>query len=231
MFRIQTFCLVAIFSCVSLAAVAQTKTEVPPKTAEISARPAPKAETKSELSRSEKGPVSFGLNFIFNFASNTNELTDGTEVSDGATFLRLEPQFEYYVTPEVPITFSAGWLRRSLNRGEDVTSASNELLLLLGTGYHLPVTRAFTLYGTAGLGGYFGSSSATNGTFDITTDTVGFGGNAAVGAGLNFSDHGQFRAGLTYTGLIGSESQETNGTSLSVVTHNVALNIGLFYNF
>lgn len=230
MFRIQTFCLVAIFSCVSLAAVAQT-TEVPPKTAELNARPAPKAAEESKKVTRTKGPVSFGLNFIFNFASNTNEVKDSPDESDGATFLRLEPQFEYYVTPEVPITFSAGWLRRSLSRGDDVTSASNELLLLLGTGYHLPITQAFTLFGTAGVGGYFGSSSAQIGNIDATTDTVGFGGNAAVGAGLNFSDNGQFRAGLTYTGLVGSETQEMNSESLSVVTHNIALNIGLFYNF
>ncbi len=235
MFRFHTVLLVGIFSCYSLVASAQT-TKTPPKTSSFRERPAPRTETKTSDSttKTEKGRVSFGLNWIFNFSANTNELDDGSDATDDTSFLRLEPQFEFYVTPEVPITLSAGWLRRSLNRVDDQTAASNELLLLLGTGYHLPVNQLFTLIGSAAIGGYFGSSSRLitiqNTLRDEKTDTVGFGGNATLGAGLNFSDHGQFRAGVTYTGLVGSESV-ADGKSFSVVTHNVALNVGLFYNF
>ncbi len=248
MFRIKTLCLLAMFSCASTVAVAQTTTQVPPKTAELTTRPAPQPttpETASRTKRVKKGPVTLGINFIFNFTSGTNEIEDASgtviDVSDSTSFLRLEPQFEYYIQDGVPITFSAGWLRRSLNRGDDDNSSSDELLLLAGSGYHIEINEAFTLFATAGLGGYFGNSDRTTinagagttgpATVNETTSTGGFAGNVALGAGLGFSEQGQLRAGINYTGLIGSESIESTGKSFSVVTHNLALNVGMFYNF
>lgn len=228
-------CLI-ILSCFSIEATAQ---EVPPTTSSFKETAVPtkieKTETATVIEARKQGTVAIGINWIFNYASNSNEVVDGTKEENTTSFMRLEPQFEYYFTPQVPLTLSAGWLRRSLNRPNGDTAASNEVLLLLGSAYHLEVTPTFSLIGSAALGGYFGSSEQTtqSGTKSIneTTGTLGFGTNIGVGASQRFSQSGQFRAGLNYSGLFGSESIESTGKSFAVQTHNVALSIALFYYF
>lgn len=191
--------------------------------------------------QTQSGASGVGLNSIFNFSLASNEVEGADDVSNSNMFLRLEPQFEYFVIDGVPITISAGWLRRSISRADDSSSASNDFLSFVGTGYHLNTTPNFAVIFAVGLGGYLGASenevtvidATTGNTTSLTekTSTLGFGGTATLGAGYQFGKRGQFRAGVTYTGLFGNETLESTDTSLGVTTHNIALNVGLFATF
>lgn len=186
-----------------------------------------------------QGATGIGVNTIFNFSAASNEVEGSDDASNSTMFLRLEPQFEYFLIDGVPITLSAGWLRRSIKRADDSSSASNDFLGFLGTAYHLNTTPNFAVIASLGLGGYIGASEqdvvvdnmGMTQTLTEKTGTQGFGVTSTLGAAYQFAKRGQFRAGLTYTGLFGSETIESTDQSLGVTTHNLALNVSIFATF
>jgi len=188
--------------------------------------------------QSKQTATGFGVNTVFNYARSTNEVQDGSKVRNETLFLRLEPQFEYFLADGIPLDVSLGWLHRQLSRGDtEGKAAENDGLLLIGSGLHLPATPKFEIILGVRVGGYMGGSSrpttiVENGmatTITEDTSTRGFAASGTLGSSYQVGDHAQFRAGVTYTGVFGTETITSSDTSLSTTTHNAGLSISLLY--
>lgn len=189
----------------------------------------------------KKGGFSLGAGTLFSQTSTTNGLPEGGEINNTTLFFRLAPQLGYFVIDNLEVSLSAGLLTRELDRGGNDVAVENDLLIEATARYYVPLVERFALYADLGLGGYFGSSErllsipltegAAATTINEQTDTSGAAFLGAIGASYVLVDKVQLRAGLGFTGLIGSEDITSVGESLSVSTFNTGLSIGLFYLF
>ena len=219
----------------------------PPKAeAGVEAQPtsAPAPQSRFGSDQRAQGTWTAGIDTMVNHTTTTNELPGGSMVDNTTLFLELSPTLGYFIVDNVELWGTIGLLSRQLDRGGENVSLETDLLLEVGGRYWLPLGDRFSLIGSLGLGGYFGSSTrqidiqeATGGDATRTvsinedTDTKGFEFSATLGAAYAINPATQLRAGLGLVGLIGNEVLTSVKDPLSVTTFNTGLSIGVFYVF
>lgn len=195
------------------------------------------------LKHRKAGSWNAGVHTVFNRTTVTNDLPDGGTAENSTLFLEIAPTLGTFVVDNVEVWGKIGLLARQLDRGSDVSLEDN-FLLEVGGRYHLPLTGAFALNGSVGVGGYLGSSdrqitlqvaSGEDGSRPVkineATSTQGFRFSVGLGAGYALLPSVQLRAGLSLIGLFGTETLESVKDSLSVSTVNTGLSLGVDYLF
>lgn len=207
--------------------------EKPASASSVQKKPA--AITTSPQLPLKSGLWSVGGSASFAYTKSKNDLVSGGSETNSTTFLRLSPTVSTFVLDRLEVGGSIGLLRKSLAReGDDKATESDWLIEATGH-YFLPLSERFAFVPGLGLGGYFGSSKRTvqSGGKDVdeSTGTKGFAASLYVSGAYQLSPSWQIRAGLALTGLTGSESVESEDTSLSSSTIHFGVPVELHYSF
>ncbi len=188
-----------------------------------------------------QGQWSLGVGTLFSYTTTTNGVPEGGQINNETLFFRAAPSVGYFVIDDLEVSLSVGLLSRQLDRGGNEVAVENNALVEVSGRYFLSLTEPFSLYLDLGVGGYFGTSDRVlelalaededPTSINERTDTSGLILSATLGAGYALSPSLQLRAGLGFTGLIGSESIVSVSRDLDVKTFNTGLTMGLFYIF
>ncbi|MCC6556105.1 MAG: outer membrane beta-barrel protein [Polyangiaceae bacterium] len=186
-----------------------------------------------------QGAWAFGGRVQLSYTGANNEVLEGVDESNNTFIFRLTPTLTYNPIERVHLGLAMGVLAKSISQqaGQDANE-TNFFTEAVGH-YYIPLGSRFAFVPGVGLGFYLGSGSrdltVTKGnntvTIDESTTTSGFSAALYLRLGYALSKEWFISSGLTLNALLGSESIDSSGDSLSTSTAHIGLPIELYYAF
>jgi|GEM_PF-3336467 hypothetical protein len=175
-----------------------------------------------------------GATSSMSFTTSYNE-TDADPISNSTLFIRLAPNFGYFLMDNLEVGGSVGLLWRQIARSDETNAVGRDLTFQARGRYHFHVTERFSLLPGLALGGYVGRSQRSTQalqdgmleTIDYDTRTFGLIAEGGVEIGYLLTPDLQLQAGLNAIGLFGGERSQLEQETFQVRTFNTSLSIGL----
>ena len=219
----------------------------PQATKVAAVKPPPEEKTAAKTDEDilvpwKKGSLMAGLGATFSYTSSSNEVVSGADASNSNLFMRLQLHGAYNLIDKLQVGGAIGMMRKSLGREAGENATETDFFLEAQAFYTVPIIPRFAFMPGLGMGLYFGGSDrklyiqapAPLNTVVSTTETTStFGAHATLYALLAYqlSPMWQLRTGLSFSGLVGSESVDSANKSLSTSAFNVGLPIQLNMTF
>lgn len=190
----------------------------------------------------KRGSMMAGLGATFSYTSSSNEVVSGADASNSNLFMRLQLHGAYNLIDKLQVGAALGMMRKSLGREAGENATETDFFVEAQAFYTLPIIPRFAFMPGLGMGLYFGGSDrklyiqapAPLNTVVSTTETTStFGAHATLYALLAYqlSPMWQLRTGLSFSGLVGSESVDSANKSLSTSAFNIGLPIQINMTF